>query len=92
MYARRINYMIDLKNFEYREMLKMTKKEKIIISAYTGYLMCDFNDVHKYIEEKLGRLVYTHELTKISVQDEIQEKTRDNFLLLCGPEISSVLN
>lgn len=29
----------------------MTYKEAVIISAYTGFLMCDFDDVHKYIEE-----------------------------------------
>ena len=35
----------------------MTEKEKIIVSAYTGYLMCDFDKVHQYIEQKLGRPV-----------------------------------
>ena len=40
----------------------MTKQEKIVVSAYTGVLMCDFKDVHKYIEEKMGRPVFTHEL------------------------------
>lgn len=33
----------------------MTKHEKIVVSAYTGVLMCDFDDLHKYIQEKLGR-------------------------------------
>lgn len=27
----------------------MTKWEKVVISAYTGVLMCDFDDLHKYI-------------------------------------------
>lgn len=27
----------------------MTKQEKIIVSAYTGCLMCDFLDVYNYI-------------------------------------------
>lgn len=39
----------------------MTEKEKIIVSAYTGYLLCDFSAVHKYVEEKLGRPIWTHE-------------------------------
>lgn len=42
---------------DYKDGLKMTKQERIIVSAYTGFLMCDFSDVHKYIEEKLGRSV-----------------------------------
>ena len=32
----------------------MTKQEKIVVSAYTGVLMCDFDDLHEYIEDKLG--------------------------------------
>lgn len=61
----------------------MNLKEKIIISAYTGYLMCDFADVHSYIEEKLGRPVYTHELAISSVQNEIRVATKDDFIRLC---------
>ena len=30
----------------------MTLQEKIIVSAYTGFVMCDFDLVHKYIEER----------------------------------------
>lgn len=30
----------------------MTKREAIIASAYTGYLIGDFMDFHKYCEEK----------------------------------------
>lgn len=62
----------------------MTYQEKIIVSAYTGYLMCDFNDVHKYIEEKLGRPIYTHELVSLDVELEIANKVRPDFLALCG--------
>ena len=34
----------------------MTHREKVIISAYTGVLMCDFGDVHEYIEKYLTEL------------------------------------
>lgn len=40
----------------------MTKQEKVIVSAYTGVLMCDFADLHEYIEKIMGRPVWTHEL------------------------------
>ena len=40
----------------------MTKREKCVVSAYTGVLMCDFADLHQYIEQLLGRPVWTHEL------------------------------
>ena len=35
----------------------MTKQEKVIVSAYTGVLMCDFSDMHEYIEKVMGRPV-----------------------------------
>lgn len=57
----------------------MTEEEKIIVSAYTGYLMCDFHKVHKYIEDKLGRPIYTHEMAFDSVQKEIHEKQKPIF-------------
>ena len=64
----------------------MTKQERIIISAYTGYLMCNFNDVHKYIEEKLGMPIWTHELADKAVQNRIREAMRADFLALCSNE------
>lgn len=62
----------------------MTKQEKVIVSAYTGILMCDFSDVHEYIEKKLGRPVWTHEFADEGLNDEIREATREDFLSLCG--------
>lgn len=40
----------------------MTKQERVIVSAYTGFLMCNFGDMHEYIEKIMGRPVWTHEL------------------------------
>ena len=62
----------------------MTKDERIIVSAYTGILMCSFADLHDYIEKKLGRGVWTHEMADENVQKEIKEKTKEDFLALCG--------
>lgn len=55
----------------------MTKREKCVVSAYTGVLMCDFADLHQYIEQLLGRPVWTHELAFSDV------KTKPEFLELC---------
>lgn len=60
----------------------MSKEEKLIVSAYTGYLMVDFDDLHKYINEKLGRPVFTHELCGKTF-DELHEIVKDDFLRLC---------
>ena len=64
----------------------MTKQERIIVSAYTGYLMCDFNDLHAYIEKKLGRPVWTHELGIEKTWQEIHEAVHADFEKLCEEE------
>ena len=57
----------------------MTKKECAIIMAYTGIVMLsgeDFSIYHRYIEDIMGRPVWTHELASESVAKEIKEKSR----------------
>ena len=65
----------------------MTQRERIIVSAYTGFCMCDFGLIHEYIEKKLGRPVWTHELARREVWEEIHQATKDDFLTLCGEEV-----
>lgn len=64
----------------------MTKQEKVIVSAYTGILMCDFSSVHEYIERILGRPVWTHELASGKLWEEIKEKTKPDFMRICAKE------
>lgn len=62
----------------------MTKQECAIVMAYTGVCMLegeDFIIFHKYVEEKMGRLVYTHELPEL--EERIKEASREDFLNLC---------
>lgn len=58
----------------------MTNAEKAIVSAYTGILMGDFDLMHRYIEYKMGRQVFTHELGYKSVQDEIHKRVHPDFI------------
>lgn len=60
----------------------ITKREAAIISAYTNYLIGDFSDMHQYIEEIMGRSVFTHELADTRVVDEIREKSKNDFISL----------
>jgi len=46
--------------------------------------MCDFPDMHKYIEDKLGRPVWTHEMAKKDMQEEIRKAVYPDFIALCG--------
>ena len=59
----------------------MTEQEKIIATAYTGIMFVDdFSRVHEYIEEKLGRPVWTHELAIPGMREKIQNAVKDDFL------------
>lgn len=58
----------------------MTLYEKVVLSAYTGILMCSIDEVHKYIEKLLGRPVWTHELASKALWEQIKEKAKPDFL------------
>lgn len=64
----------------------MTDRERAIVMAYTGITMLTgdkFNIFHQYIEEKLGRPVFTHELAFYTVTEEIKKAVEDDFIELC---------
>lgn len=61
----------------------MTKQEAIIVSAYTGVLMCEVSDLHEYIEKKLGRSVFTHELADKAVWKEIAKAVKPDLIAIC---------
>ena len=58
----------------------MTRREAAIIGAYTGIVVGTFDDIHRYVEELLGRPVWTHEFANESLQQEIKEKSKSDFL------------
>lgn len=52
----------------------LTKQEALVLSAYTGIMFVqEFSDLHEFIEYKLDRPVWTHELAKEGVVEEIKE-------------------
>ncbi len=60
----------------------MTKREAAIVSAYTGFLLGSFSDLHEYIEEVMGRPVWTHELANKEVMAELKEKAKPDFVAI----------
>jgi hypothetical protein len=67
----------------------MTDREKAIVMAYTGKCMLTedkFHIFHEYIEEIMGRPVFTHELADRDVSAEIKEKAKADFIALCDEE------
>ena len=61
----------------------MTKREKLIVSAYTGVLMTDWSEFHKFIEERLGRPIFTHGFASKETQKELREVFKEDFLKIC---------
>lgn len=53
----------------------MTKRETAVVMAFTGVTLLvgdDFSYFHKYVEELMGRPVWTHELP--ALEDEIKRR------------------
>jgi hypothetical protein len=64
----------------------MTKHELAVIMAYTGAVTLageDFEIFHKYVEDLMGRPVYTHELASRFIENEIKERSKPDFIKLC---------
>lgn len=45
--------------------------------------MCDFDDLRRYIEEKLGKPIFIHELADKQLIEEIKLAAKDEFLAIC---------
>lgn len=63
----------------------MTIREAAIVSAYSGFLLGKFSDLHKYIEEIMERPVWTHELGTKKLTEEIKQKAKKDF---CSLEVN----
>lgn len=58
----------------------MTYQEAIIISCYTGYVCCEFSDMHEAVEKKLGFPVWTHEFADKEIMEKIRAAFKEDFL------------
>lgn len=65
------------------EVPRLTRRQAAIIGAYTAFLCGPFVDVHRYIEEVIGRPVWTHELADRGMWEEIREAAKEDFIALC---------
>lgn len=62
----------------------MTDREKAIVMAYTGVAMLTgekFGIFHKYVEDIMGRPIWTHEFAILA--EEIKERAKPDFLKIC---------
>lgn len=58
---------------------KLTREQAKIIGAYTGILCGPFEDLHGYIEDLLGRSVWTHELGNAQIMETIKIRAKPDF-------------
>ena len=64
----------------------MTKQECAIVMAFTGICMLtgeDFGIFHKYVEDIMGKPIYTHEMGNEAIANEIKQKSEMDFINLC---------
>ena len=60
---------------------KLTQKQRLVLSGYTGILCCNsFNDFQKDVEDRLGRPVFTHEFGNEEFSIKLKEVYKDDFL------------
>jgi len=57
----------------------MTKQEAAIVSAYTGFLIGEFSNMHEYVERIFNRPVWTHEFGSKKIANKIKEKSKKDF-------------
>lgn len=70
----------------------MTKHECAVVMAYTGTCMLtgeDFDIFHKYVEDIMGRPVWTHEMCYLA--EEIKNRATGEFLRLCREAVDDEL-
>ena len=65
---------------------KLTKEQAIIISGYTGILICRFSDLHNDVEKRMGRPVWTHEFGDESFTGQVEDLYREDFIALAPEE------
>lgn len=71
----------------------MTKHECAVIMAFTGVAMLKPDDLgyfYDYIQNIIGRPIYTHELAAYA--DQIKENARNDFVMLCATATDEAKN
>ncbi len=67
-------------------MTRLTKEQAAIIGAYTGITCGNFGDIHAYVEKKMGRPVFTHEMGIPEFHEKIKKLCKEDFLAICNEE------
>ena len=60
----------------------MNKREAAIVSAYTGFLIGDFSEMHKYAEELFVGPVWTHQFGDKGFSKKLREMAKADFVAI----------
>lgn len=63
-------------------MQALTKEQGIVLTGYTGLLMCSFSDFHEAVEARLNRPVFTHEFGDKEFSQELKSIYKSDFMSL----------
>jgi hypothetical protein len=63
-------------------MNQLTLEQAVVLSGFTGVLMCRFDHVHRDVEKRLNRPVWTHEFADQEFVDQLKKVYRDDFMVL----------
>lgn len=58
----------------------MNKREALIISAWTTCALVPFEEFHKFVQDTLGRPIWTHEFAEEKIWDELKVHVKDEFM------------
>ena len=61
----------------------MTKEERLIVSAYTGILMVEWDEFLEYTEKLLNRPILAKEVETEEFAEEVINAARSDFEKLC---------
>ena len=61
----------------------MTKKERLIVTAYTGVFMVEDDEFYDYLETLLDRPILAKEIKTEEFVEEVIEAVKDDFMKLC---------
>lgn len=70
-------------------MERLTREQAAVIGAFTGISCGPFSDVHKKIEDLLGRPVWTHEMADKELWQEVRRLVEQEFYDICAIEVKS---
>lgn len=61
---------------------RISQAQGVILTGFTGIMMCEFSAFHEDVEKRLGRPVLTHELPSLFSDGTIKEAYRKDFMLI----------